>query len=219
MKSLIKGLTLNYSVKVFATGFIVLVLLSLPLFWVRSACETFLAIRMPGDAGRVRIGGEYVRIAKDVRLKGSGSGLMPDELENDPNVVSHSKVYAGIDSELPLSLGIVDYFIARFPEGRRSNVYFFASNNTWMYFDKEFSQIVYYYIEKQKRPDGTTSRKDVELYIGPEGVSEAQDKTLGRFIDPIIDRWIGRRSREIMLYDKKLQCFFKSNNFFSEIKS
>jgi len=215
MKSLIKGLVLNYPVKVFATGFVVLVLLSLPLFWFRSVCETSLAIRMPDDAKDVRIKGEDVRIAKDVRLKGSGSGLVPPEFENDPNVISHSRVSAGIHSELPLSLGIFDYFIARFPGERRSNVYFIDSDRDWMYFDKKSGQIVHRYAEKQTMPDKTTFRKEVQLYVGPERISETPDKNLGRFIDPIIGRsWINRvqrESRELILYDKKLRCFFKIN--------
>ncbi len=195
MKSLIKGLALNYSVKVFATGFIVLVLLSLPLFWIRSACEASLL-------------GIMARGTRSVSI--SPSGLVPDEYENDPNVVNHSSVRTGINT-VPLFLGGLDYFIARVPGGRLSNVYFFASNNTCMYFDKELSQIFYRYIEKQKRPDGTTSRKNVELYIGPEGVSGTADKTLGRFIDPVISGiYRGpEKLRELILYDKKLRCFFK----------
>ncbi|MCH7559492.1 MAG: hypothetical protein IIB56_18850 [Planctomycetes bacterium] len=196
MKSLIKGLALNYPVKVFVTGFIVLVLLSLLLFWIRFACEAWLFEIMPRGARSVSI---------------SPSGLVPPELENDPNVVSHSSVHTDIHTKAPLFLGGFDYFIARIQGGRRSNVYFFHSDENYMYFDKELSQIFYHYIEKQKRPDGTTSLKDVELYIGPEGVSETADKTLGRFIDPVISGiyWGPEKLRELILYDKKLRCFFK----------
>lgn len=208
MKSLIKGLTLNYPVKVFATGFVVLVLLSLPLFWIRSACETSLAIMMPDDAKGVRIGGEYVRIAKDVRLKGSGSGLVPDELENDPNVVRHSYVQASMRQE-PLFLGIVDYFKARSPGGRYSNIYYYdKKNDYWMYFDEEIGQIVYRYTDIQRMPDKTLLRKKVQLYVGPEGISETPDKTLGRFISPIID---SERQYPLRLYDRKLRRFFTVN--------
>ncbi len=205
MKPLIKSLVLNYPVKVFATGFVVLALLSIPLFWFRFLCQTSLSIKMSDDAKRVSI---------------RPSGLVPPEFENDPNVTSHSIVSARMSSKPPLSLGIFDYFIARFPEGRRSNVYFFESYRNWMYFDKKSGQIVHLYTKKQTMPDKTTSRKEVQLYVGPEGVSETPDKTLGRFIDPIIDRswienrWIDSRwekLRELILYDRKLQCFFKIN--------
>jgi len=119
MKSLIKGLVLNYPVKVFATGFVVLALLSIPLFWFRFACETSLAVQMSDDAKRVSI---------------RPSGLVPPEFENDPNVTSRSIVSARMRFEEKglLSLGIVDYFIARFPGGRCSNVYFFRSDRDCM---------------------------------------------------------------------------------------
>jgi len=203
MKPLIKGSVLNYPVKVFATGFVVLALLSIPLFWFRFVCETSLAVKMPYDAKRV-----FIR----------PSGLVPPEFENDPNVTSHSIVSARMLSKPPLSLGIFDYFIARFPGERRSNVYFIDSDRDWMYFDKKSGQIVHRYAEKQTMPDKTTFRKEVQLYVGPEGISETPSKTLGRFIDPIIDHgWIEHRwsdirwkkLRELILYDTKLRCFFK----------
>jgi len=211
MKPLIKGLALNYPVKVFATGFVVLTLLSISLFWFRYICQMSLSVKMPGDA-------------KDIRIE--PSGLVPPELENDPNVVSHSRVFASMQPEEkgPLSLGIFDYFITRFPGGRRSpgghrsNVYFFESDRDCMYFDKKSGQIVHLYTKKQTMLDITTSLKMIQLYVGPEGVSETQDKTLGRFIGPIIDhgwlerRWIDLREgglSELILYDKKLRCFFK----------
>jgi len=191
MNSLIKGLALNYPVKVFATGFIVLVLLSLPLFWIRSGCETSLIEVMP-------------RGARDVSIR--PSGLVPPELENDPNVVSHSSVYGGGYTREPLSLGIADYHRMRKPGGSRSNVYF--SNGNWMmYFDKKSGQIVHQYLDIQVLPDKTRKRKIVQLYIGHEGISETTDKALGRFVEPIIDHgWI---TREPILYDKKLRRFFK----------
>ena len=205
MKPLIKGLALNYPVKVFATGFVVLTLLSIPLFWFRFFCQTSLSVKMPEDAK-----GVYIR----------PSGLVPPELENDPNVVSHSRVSASIDEGRapPVFLGIFDYFIARFPGERRSSVYFFSSERDCMYFDKKTGQIVRFYTDKQTMPDKTTREKIVQLYIGPEGVSETPGKTLGRFIDPIIDRgWLEHRwrdsrwekLRDLILYDRKLQCFFK----------
>ena len=81
-----------------------------------------------------------------------------------------------------------------------------------MYFDKKSGLIVHNYLDIQVMPDKRTAGKWVQLYIGPEGVSETRSKTLGRFIEPIIDRsWIYRthKSRELMLFDKKLRRFFK----------
>ncbi|NQT00907.1 MAG: hypothetical protein HQ580_02680 [Planctomycetes bacterium] len=189
---------INNPVKVFATGFIVLVLLSLPLFYIRITCEASLLEGM-------------LREVKSVSI--SPSGLVPDEYENDPNVAIHSKASAHMRFASPKSLGIFDYFQARLPGGRLSNVYFFGSDEDCMYFDKKSGLIVHHYFDMQVMPDKRTTSKRVQIYIGPEGVSENPDKTLGRFIDPIIDRgWTcmtQRESRELILYGKELRRFFK----------
>lgn len=194
MKSLI-----NYPVKVFATGFIVLVLLSLPLFYIRKICEGFLLEGMPQDVRKVVI---------------SPSGLVPDEYEKDPNVVIHSIVSSYMSqAEPPLFFGIFDYFQARIPGGRFSNVYFYGSDRDYMYFDKKSGLIVHSYHDIQVMPDRRRMDKWVQIYIGPEGVSQTPDKVLGRFIEPIVDRnrMYGRvrESREFIVYDKKLRRFFK----------
>jgi hypothetical protein len=190
MKSLI-----SYPVKVFATGFIVLVLLSLPLFYIRITCEASL---LEG----------ILREVKSVSI--SPSGLVPEEYENDPNVAVHSQVSARMDFISPLSIGIFDYFQARIPGSCLSNVYFFESDDDCMYFDKKSGLIVHHYHDVQEMPDRRPNDKWVQIYIGPEGVAETRDKTLGRFIEPIIDlNRVQRESREFIVYDKKLRRFFK----------
>ena len=188
---------ISYPFKVFATGFIVLVFLSLLLFQIRSSYERSLSVRMPDDAQAIRR---------------EPSGLVPDEFEKDPNVVINSHVSAHARTREPLSLGIFDYFQARIPGGRRSNVYFYESERDCMYFDKKSGLIVHHYFDLQVMPDKRTAGKWVRVYVGPEGVLETRDKTLGRFIEPIRDRsWIYRANepRELMLFDKKLRRFFK----------
>ena len=196
MKSLI-----NHPVKVLSTGFVVLALLSLPLFWGRWLCEIYLAVRMPDEA-------------RDTFLR--PSGLVPPELENDPNVVRHSYVTATMRFGEPEYLGIVDYFEARKPGERRSNIYYYRKDKdrddeAWMYFDETIAQIVCYYTEQERRiPDNTLIVRQVQLYSGPEGVSETPNKTLGRFIQPIIDRRLWDW-RALILYDKKIRRFYKIN--------
>ena len=189
----------NNPVKVFATGFIVLVLLSVPLFYIRITCEMSLLEGMPQDVRKVAI---------------LPSGLVPDEYEKDPNVVIHSIVSSYMSqAEPPLSFGIFDYFRARFPGGRLSNVYFYESDSDYMYFDKKSGLIVHSYHDTQVMPDKSRPDKWVQTYIGPEGVSQTPDKALGRFIEPIIDRsgiYYGLgESREFIVYDKKPRRFFK----------
>ncbi|MFQ6036416.1 MAG: hypothetical protein ACE5NM_11320, partial [Sedimentisphaerales bacterium] len=171
MKSLI-----NHPVKVLSTGFVVLILLSLPLFWGRWLCEISLDVRMSDEA-------------RDIFLR--PSGLVPPELENDPNVVSHSYVTARMGFGEPEYLGIFDYFEARKPGAPHSNIYYYdkdEDDEDWIYFDERIGQIVCRYTYRERTPDKTILLKTVQLYAGPEGVSETPDKTLGRFIRPIVDR-------------------------------
>jgi len=189
MKSLI-----NYPVKVFATGFVVLVLLSIPLFWFRFLCKIAISVRMPRDAQQVSI---------------ELYGLVPHVLENDPNVVRHSYVRAIMRQE-PLFLGIVDYFQARSPGGRNSNIYYIEPDENWMYFDEKLGLIVHKYTDVQSRPDKPWAKlvRRIELFAGPEGISETPDKTLGKFISPILD---SERRYPLRLYDRKLRRFFTVN--------
>ena len=189
---------INYPAKIFTTGFIVLIFLLISLFWLRFMCQVNLFEIMPDDAKSVSI---------------EPSEFLPFKLEYDPNVVQHSKTSAVMHPE-PLQLvGFIDYFLSRFPARHRSNVYFYESDNECMFFDKKNGQLVHRYLDIQVMPDKTTVEKEVQLYISPEGVSEIPDKTLGRFADPIIDySWIGRNTKqkhELIIYDRKLRCFFK----------
>jgi hypothetical protein len=141
------------------------------------------------------------------------SGLVPDEFENDPNIIIHSQASARIRDEQLETIGVFDYFQARSPGGRRSNVYLFDSDDEWIYFDKKTGWLVLHYIDKQTTPDNNRLALEVQLYIGPEGISEIPEKNLGRFTDPIIDRshlkWGLNSSKDLIIYDKKLRRFFK----------
>ncbi len=182
----------NYPVKVFATGFVVLVLLSLPLFWGRLFCRISLSNIVPRQAETLRI---------------EPSRLVPPELENDPNVERASSVYSRMDfgAAFAFSAGISDYFSARMPEGRLSNVYSFYSQYAF-YFDDRIGLFVGCKIFQNTR--GRRWTKKIDYYVGPEGFLETPDKELGRFIEPILG---SRRIRSQLLYDKKLRRFFSIN--------
>lgn len=191
-------LKISYPVRVFATGFVVLTFLSIPLFLFRFVCEISLAGRMPIDASYVKI---------------SPSGLVPPELENDPNVVRHSDVTASMNTEEPRFLGIFDYFEASSPGGRQSNIYYVKFDDqawVWIYFDERIGQISCRYNTVEISPDKTAHLKEEQLYVGPEGISETADKSLGKFIDPIGDstHWEWPSSLQQTLYDRKLRRFF-----------
>jgi len=134
------------------------------------------------------------------------SGLVPEELENDPNVVQHSKVSTDFHSDDTVILGIQGYFKKRGPGGQHSNVYHYSPDDeSWIYFDEKTGLIIYHrlrtvYVQKKR------VKKRQHFYVGPEGVSEIQDKDLGRFIKPIADLY-GYGDK--MIYDKVLKRFFR----------
>jgi hypothetical protein len=161
-------------------------------------CEVSLVSRMSRDA-------------RDAIIM--PSGLVPPELEDDPNVVSHSHVTASMYIEEPLFLGIIDYFEARTPGGRQSNIYYAKFDDqawVWIYFDERIGQISCRYNTVEISPDETAHLKEEQLYVGPEGISETVDKSLGKFIDPIADsaHWEWPGSLQRTLYDRKLRRFF-----------
>jgi hypothetical protein len=187
----------DYLIKVLTAGFIVLLLLATLLFWARMLCETALRKRMPWQTRSVSI---------------EPSRLVPREIENDPNVARHSSIRAGFQpSDAPATaLGIIHYFMDRAPRGRRSDVFYCLyedeHDKTLLYFDRNTRLLVYHRTYRVRQPGNITLLKTVHLYAGPEGVSEAPDKTLGRFSHPITSaEWYGQ---SVVLFDKKSHRFF-----------
>jgi len=186
----------NYPIQVLAAGFLVLVFLSLSLFWANWLCKSFLAGIMPMDYRTVDI---------------TASGLFPTEIESDPNVLRQTQVHAHIISpEAPQTLGIANYLSDKTPEGNRSGVYFLKFDNEdwhWIYFDRSTGRIVCRYEIKERMPDTTIMRKMIQIYVGPEGISETPDEDMGRFTSPVVDvSDIGMG--QLTLYDRKFRQFF-----------
>ena len=193
-------LSTNYIVRVLATGFVVLTLLSILLFWTRLLCNVGLYVLMPYEIKSVAI---------------EPSGLLPDNFENDPNIDHHSRVSAKMESEPFLLLGTTEYFESTSPGESRSCLMLSSSEKDWAYFDNKSGQFVFRYTEAKIMPDSDKLEREVQYYIGPEGIPELPDKTLGRFIQPIADSsefktslW---KTGKIILYDRKLRRFFAIN--------
>jgi hypothetical protein len=190
----------SYIVRVVTSGFIILLLLSIPLFWARLYCEIALRRLMPAQARSVRI---------------EPSGLVPKEIENDPNVARHSFVLASFyPPGDPRILGIGDYFMARAPRGHLSSLYYYAyedeRHNEMLYFDKNIGLFVYHVTDGQRMPGKTTVLRKIYLYAGPNGVSQTPDKALGRFSNPIANTAEWSRP-PVLLFDKGARRFFNIN--------
>ncbi|MBN1359474.1 MAG: hypothetical protein JW993_02730 [Sedimentisphaerales bacterium] len=173
----------NYLVKVLATGFVVLLLFAIVLFWCRFGAEERLVVGMPYDAMRVQI---------------SPSGLLPDAVEREPNV-SELSVASGTFAHLSLThfLGLPAYVTSVLPGGSRSDVVHYDSDADWAYFDRTRGQMVL------RKTDSQTHRV-VTFYAGPDGMSDAPDAEHGRFVEPMIARsWTA-----YIVYDRSRQRFF-----------
>lgn len=183
----------GYPVRVIGTGFIVLVLLSLPLFCLRWFCKMALTARIPSEVRHV-----YIR----------PSGVVPEEIERDPNVVAVSSVFGYMQPGGGVFNALTDYFMARGPGGNWSKVvYYNARSGDYLYFDKRSGLLVQRYsYEMRTIPDNELVRQKIELYAGPEGVSETPDENLGRFVEPVLGRRYDRS--KAFLYDGRQRRFF-----------
>ncbi len=185
--------------KSFAAGFVSLLLLSTALFWGRFYCDGYL----------------YGRMAQENDWTSaiiSPSGILPAEIENDPNVAIASKFcgYIRLDSAvITTRLGIDDYYEQRMPEGRYM-VFFEYENkgDTSLYFDKDSGLIVYQSVQVKENDDNKTKREKIKLFAGPEGVSEKPAKELGRFYSPVRMQFEYGMAVPIT-YDEKIGRFFK----------
>ncbi len=185
---------LNYPIAVLVTGFLVLIFLSLALFWANWICKSALADMMPMDNRTVNI---------------VPFGLVPGERQDDPNIAFHSAAHAHIsEPQSQAALGVAAYLGGKMIESKGKLIWYLnhkGEDSAWMYFDKSSGQINCRWVDARKMPDGTSMPITVQQYVGPDGVSEVPDKKLGRFSSVVVDLSEG------ILYDKELRRFFKIN--------
>jgi hypothetical protein len=140
----------------------------------------------------------------------SPSLLIPSQIEADPNVAKKSSVKAFYNAHRSTALlGPVNRTRLSRPGLKRSVVYRYDYKNKddWVYFDKRSGLINYHNTWKEKHGNNTVFRT-IDLYAGPNGVSERPDDSLGRFYNLIVhetshDRWT--------IYDRKHRRFFAIN--------
>jgi hypothetical protein len=181
-------------INVVATGVVVMTLVLLGLFWARCACSDLRHSLLSGVTGVIEI-----RPAR----------LFPWEQPDDPNLTTASGVRAQMSPMNPLlaGLGVVHYVQRRLPGGPYSNVYRWGAepSDPWVYYDASLGQMVYKGTDRIRKNDGTGTFRYFTYYAGPEGVSEAPDEKLGRFIAPVVDPF---SLRPWVIYDSGLRGFF-----------
>ncbi|MHC4755008.1 MAG: hypothetical protein ACYTBP_07670, partial [Planctomycetota bacterium] len=167
------------------------VLFSLPLFWGRFFSE-FSLIR---------------HILRVSMITISPSRLLPDEIENDPNVTHHSRISISVqEGALFSTLGIADYFNRMMLTGPGSNIFHY-NNNQRLYFDKRTGLAV----SLHEAYTAETGKEYAALYAGPNGISQSPGEALGRFENPVAYMEWGFTGEYLFLYDKKMRRFFRIN--------
>ena len=141
----------NHPVRVLATGIVVLIFLSIILFWLRFLCSASLSERMPDEIKSAVI---------------APSGFLPDDFEKDPNLQRTSQASAQIRSEPLAHLGITEYLTSILPGGRRSRALLLYSDEEWGYFDDKSGQLGYY----RKRSAQRIVEHDSTMRIGRLGI-------------------------------------------------
>lgn len=184
-------ITSNFS-KAVSTGVIVLLLLSLILFWLRLLCE----YNIYANASKFGIASVVVK----------PSGIMPKEIEDNPVVIVHSSVRVSFNfpsfNTLGLNLlsswdfGGSDAFFARYTKITKQK------NMESLLFDKDNGLIVYNFLQGDR-----DDKKMISLYAGPDGVSEIPEEKLGKFTSLLFDMtspW-----SNLIVYDKTFMRFYK----------
>ena len=190
----------GYLVAVITTGLIVLVLLSIGLYWGRLFCTVSLEGVRPYPSRRVRI---------------QPSGMVDARLENEPNGVIESYIAADTNPRQLSWMGSIDYFDSRVPLGDKSDVfqYFRQGETRCVYFDKAIGKIVVCKIYREdaddEKEEGFWVREPL-LFVGCEGISVTDNDKDGRFVEPTVD-FDTALSSSMVIYDKGSGRFFRAD--------
>jgi hypothetical protein len=198
-------------INIVATGFIVLVLLSLLLFWGRFLC----VVRIINDR---TLGSTEIAIRPSGLVPGEPAPKRTVEVENpfvryrtlnsNERNFRYSSIYTSIDTVLVFSRAIGAFWdiaaeiVPYYDVNERVYYWYDEGNGRYFCFDKPSGLIIRNY--KSSEPNDKSMSRKTEFFAGPNGISEKADSSLGRFYDPIVtEGWA-----TIGLYDKKTRCFY-----------
>ncbi|MCJ7778770.1 MAG: hypothetical protein MUP16_10695, partial [Sedimentisphaerales bacterium] len=202
-------------INVIATGFVVLILFLLVLFWVRLFFlgklindlpeEYFDVIIMPSGLVPGEPAPQQVKSLARPQIEPPGP--------NEPNFI-FSQVYASINTEIVIgsAIGALRDIMAEVIPYRDVNervyYYWYDEGKDYLCLDNRSGLIIRHY-EYFNPDDKSTSRKE-DFFAGSNGISEMPSDSLGRFYDPII-AWAPYSEivpSRIVLYDKKMHRFY-----------
>lgn len=186
-----------------ATGFIVLVLFLLVLFWCRLLCNNHLIKEMPEQARQITIKpsglipGEPTAQKTGPRSRSTSEQPGP----NEPNVL-FSQIYAQTywDSILFSAVGrpLLNIISEVMPyrDANERVYYWYRDKDNYICFDKHTGLIRRRYTPDRNEPNDENMSFSNELFAGPNGISRTVSASLGRFYDLSISggwgpNWIG----------------------------
>lgn len=193
----------HYLVGVSTTGLLVLLVYCLCLF----CCRVFSQALSRGW----------------VQVQFRPSGLVRDDIENDPNTVSQSWLRCEL-MRIPEWIFFAwddgafddwwhDNFIRDRSGSRAKCVQVLSAREedgwakrAWQPKTGQFVETLY--IEKKTKERYVKWDQRVSAYVGPLGFSAQQTKALGRFHDPLVAEAAGSKDA-LIVYDRKQRCFFR----------
>jgi hypothetical protein len=198
-------------INVIATGFVVMVVLSLVLFCGRLFCWAKLIDNMPEDSLRALISPSGL-VPGEPSPQKVGLSLRPETVPPGPNEPNfrYSQVYVSRNREIVIgsAVGALWDIMAEVIPYRDANERFYywygGKGNSYICLDKRSGLIIRNY--KSFKPYDKSVYRETEFYAGPNGISEKAESSLGRFYDPIVTE--GWDPNRIGLYDKNTRCFY-----------
>ncbi len=200
----------KYTTTVVTTGFLVLLIMSILIFWLlKTGQAAFYEELVVDRTGKMSI---------------SPSGVLPREIELEPNVVKQSEIrgYIG-DGAVYGTLGLLQdvvteiwssKLLARLTQqfGTKSvySALYDQTNDMYsiIYFDKKLGLFVMCDIYYRVGFGENRWVKDIRLCAGPNGTGPKSATNLGRFINPLVDR-SSQNQDSFVLFDSLLSRFFK----------
>jgi hypothetical protein len=201
-------------INVIVTGFIVMVLLSLLLFFGRFFCWVKLINDMPENSLSVTIRPSGL-VPGEPRPQQAWSSIRYERRPmplgpNEPNF-RHSQIYVDRAGDVIIcsAAGALWDIVAEVLPFRDANerVYYWyrgRNSNNYLCFDKRSGLMIRHYDSFESNDEGVSG--EMELFAGPNGVSKTADLSLGRFYAPIATEvwdpnWPG-------FYDRKTRRFY-----------
>ncbi len=188
----------NYPIRVLTVGAIVLLLVSLGLYWGRFVCKVALGYAIPYANRRVRV---------------EPCGLVPSSLEAQGESAIPSRIAADADLRRVVGLGMVDYFDSHLAGGGNSGVFQYqqGAETLCTYFDAGIGRIVQCKIYQEEQDDQDKSGlwvKEPLFFVGPDGVSVVDSDKLGKFVDPLAEF---ETASAMLIFDRRAGRLFRAD--------